>query len=200
VEILRQKLEQRQHRYMEKYGTADWEPAREMDRKEPPPRFVEPQGMGDKERLVEISQQSRLRLEEAQEIADQWLLTPEAQLQQRQRLLERLRSAVEQMVSFSSRPAGGSSMTRGSSWIKWNGNKARKKRRDCRQSHGTRAFVRCERRFSVWSRRRWSGSGRSRSWSIDGSDNCSKATSSSDSSSIGPSGGGALARRRSSLG
>ncbi|MFY7970268.1 MAG: hypothetical protein ACOVNV_14320, partial [Pirellulaceae bacterium] len=30
--------------------------------------------------------------------ADQWLLTPEAQLQQRQRLLERLRSAVEQMV------------------------------------------------------------------------------------------------------
>jgi hypothetical protein len=98
VEILRQKLEQRQHRYMEKYGTADWEPAREMDRKEPPPRFVEPQGMGDKERLVEISQQSRLRLEEAQEIADQWLLTPEAQLQQRQRLLERLRSAVEQMV------------------------------------------------------------------------------------------------------
>jgi hypothetical protein len=54
--------------------------------------------MGNKERLVEISQQSRLRLEEAQEIADQWLLTPEAQLQQRQRLLERLRSAVEQMV------------------------------------------------------------------------------------------------------
>jgi hypothetical protein len=98
VEILRRKLEQRQQRYLEKYGTADWEPARDIERREPAPRFVEPQGMGDKERLVEISQQSRLRLEEAQEIADQWLLTPEAQLQQRQRLLERLRSAVEQMV------------------------------------------------------------------------------------------------------
>ncbi|MFN5770671.1 MAG: hypothetical protein ACK5PD_09865 [Pirellulaceae bacterium] len=98
VEILRRKLEQRQQRYLERYGTADWEPARDVDRKEPAPRFVEPQGMGNKERLVEISQQSRLRLEEAQEIADQWLLTPEAQLQQRQRLLERLRSAVEQMV------------------------------------------------------------------------------------------------------
>jgi hypothetical protein len=98
VEILRRKLEQRQQRYLERYGTADWEPARDADRDEPAPRFVEPQGMGNKERLVEISQQSRLRLEEAQEIADQWLLTPEAQLQQRQRLLERLRSAVEQMV------------------------------------------------------------------------------------------------------
>lgn len=98
VEILRRKLEQRQQRYLERYGTADWEPARNADRDQPAPRFVEPQGMGNKERLVEISQQSRLRLEEAQEIADQWLLTPEAQLQQRQRLLERLRSAVEQMV------------------------------------------------------------------------------------------------------
>jgi hypothetical protein len=54
--------------------------------------------LGNKERLVEISQQSRLRMEEAQEIADQWLLTPEVQLQQRQRLLERLKAAVEQMV------------------------------------------------------------------------------------------------------
>jgi hypothetical protein len=69
-----------------------------LDRKDPEPRFVEPQGLGNKERLVEISQQSRLRMEEAQEIADQWLLTPEVQLQQRQRLLERLKAAVEQMV------------------------------------------------------------------------------------------------------
>jgi hypothetical protein len=98
VEVLRRKLEQRQQRYLERYGTADWEPARDLDRKDPEPRFVEPQGLGNKERLVEISQQSRLRMEEAQEIADQWLLTPEVQLQQRQRLLERLKAAVEQMV------------------------------------------------------------------------------------------------------
>jgi hypothetical protein len=98
VSVLRRRLEQRQQRYLERYGTADWEPARDAGRQEPAPRFVEPQGMGNEERLLEISQQSRLRLEEAQEIADQWLLTPEAQLQQRQRLLERLRSAVEQMV------------------------------------------------------------------------------------------------------